>query len=245
MTRPAPADDALGADVRTPETSTDRSDSLSLGERVVPATVFGLLDLLAIRDFLSDVRVTASGTATTQQVLLLANRGVYMLFVSLIVALFMTRPPARSSDRRLSSWLFAVVGTFGLTAAPLLPPGPVLVQTGITGAVTGLTISMLALTLALVTLATLGRSFSITPQARELVTSGPYRIVRHPLYLCESLTILALAVASGRATSMVATLVVVGCQFRRAWCEERLLRKVFPEYELAFRGVRHVVPGIY
>jgi protein-S-isoprenylcysteine O-methyltransferase Ste14 len=245
MTREAPTVGVLGAELELLPASIGEPERLNLTERVVPGAAFGLLDVLAIRSFLSEVQRTTSGAVTAQQVLFLAHRGVYMLFVSLAVALFMVRPPARSSDRRFSSWLFAVVGTFGLTAAPVLPPGPLLFQTGMAGAVFGLTVSVLALGLAVVTLATLGHSFGITPQARDLVTGGPYRIVRHPLYLCESMAILALALASGRTTSLVATVVVVGCQFRRAWLEERLLRRAFPEYEFAFRGVRHLVPGLY
>jgi protein-S-isoprenylcysteine O-methyltransferase Ste14 len=31
--------------------------------------------------------------------------------------------------------------------------------------------------------ATLGRAFGLLPASRGLVTSGPYRVVRHPIYL--------------------------------------------------------------
>jgi protein-S-isoprenylcysteine O-methyltransferase Ste14 len=39
--------------------------------------------------------------------------------------------------------------------------------------------------LCVVVLLHLGRSISIMAEARKLVTSGPYRLVRHPLYLAE------------------------------------------------------------
>ena len=42
-------------------------------------------------------------------------------------------------------------------------------------------------------LAKLGRSFSIMPEARVLVTGGPYAFARHPLYAVEIITILGMA----------------------------------------------------
>jgi len=55
-----------------------------------------------------------------------------------------------------------------------------------------------ALTLAggfgsVIVLARLGKSFAIMPEARVLVTSGPYAYARHPLYTVEFLTIIGIA----------------------------------------------------
>jgi protein-S-isoprenylcysteine O-methyltransferase Ste14 len=44
----------------------------------------------------------------------------------------------------------------------------------------------------------LGRSISILPQARQLVTSGPYAFVRHPLYLGEMTAMLGIAMQTAR-----------------------------------------------
>ena len=43
---------------------------------------------------------------------------------------------------------------------------------------------------------TLGRSFGLLPAARGLVTSGPYRVVRHPIYLGYLITHLAFVAAN-------------------------------------------------
>jgi protein-S-isoprenylcysteine O-methyltransferase Ste14 len=54
----------------------------------------------------------------------------------------------------------------------------------------------------------LGRSFSILPAVRELRTRGPYRVVRHPIYLALVLTDLGLFLA--RPSLRNASLAVVG-----------------------------------
>jgi protein-S-isoprenylcysteine O-methyltransferase Ste14 len=35
----------------------------------------------------------------------------------------------------------------------------------------------------------LGRSFSVMPEARRLVTNGPYSVIRHPVYLGEAVAL--------------------------------------------------------
>jgi protein-S-isoprenylcysteine O-methyltransferase Ste14 len=73
-------------------------------------------------------------------------------------------------------------------------------------------------------------SFSITVEARELVNSGPYRWVRHPVYLGEVLAAAAVVVWRWSILNLFLFVLFVIIQLLRArWEEEKLLR-VFPEY---------------
>ena len=77
---------------------------------------------------------------------------------------------------------------------------------------------------------TLRRSFSVTVEARSMVSGGPYRWVRHPIYLGEILT--AAAVAAWRL-SWKALLIFgffVAIQLFRSKMEEGKLERSFPEY---------------
>jgi protein-S-isoprenylcysteine O-methyltransferase Ste14 len=47
----------------------------------------------------------------------------------------------------------------------------------------GAALQLIGLSWQLAAKATLGRCFGLLPAARGLVTSGPYRVVRHPIYL--------------------------------------------------------------
>jgi protein-S-isoprenylcysteine O-methyltransferase Ste14 len=47
----------------------------------------------------------------------------------------------------------------------------------------GLVLVTLAAVLSLVSLVTIGRHFGVRPALRDLVTRGPYKLVRHPMYL--------------------------------------------------------------
>jgi protein-S-isoprenylcysteine O-methyltransferase Ste14 len=84
----------------------------------------------------------------------------------------------------------------------------------------------------------LRRSFSITVEARPVVTGGPYRWIRHPVYLGEMLTAAAVTVWRLSAPEVGIFIVFVFVQVVRARWEERKLACAFPEYAVFARTSR-------
>ena len=104
----------------------------------------------------------------------------------------------------------------------------------------------------LVTLAvqTLGKEWSLTArlvEGHQLATSGPYALVRHPIYA----GMLGMLVATGLAISHWAAILAALVFFFigttiRVRSEEKLLREAFGEqFENYARNVRAIVPGLY
>jgi protein-S-isoprenylcysteine O-methyltransferase Ste14 len=76
----------------------------------------------------------------------------------------------------------------------------------------------------------LGRCFGVLPEARGLVTRGPYGVVRHPVYLGELAACAGLVLAAPTAWNLAAAAVFVGAQAVRMRLEENELGAHFPEY---------------
>jgi protein-S-isoprenylcysteine O-methyltransferase Ste14 len=81
-----------------------------------------------------------------------------------------------------------------------------------------------------IVLARLGKSFSIMPEARNLVTSGPYAVARHPLYAVEFLTLIGTAIQFAQPWAALLALGVIVLQVLRTLFEERVLLAAYPEY---------------
>ncbi|MGZ5926157.1 MAG: methyltransferase family protein [Rhizomicrobium sp.] len=81
-----------------------------------------------------------------------------------------------------------------------------------------------------IVLARLGKSFSIMPEARNLVTSGPYAYARHPLYAVEFLTLIGTAMQFAQPWAALLALGVIVLQVLRTLFEERVLLAAYPEY---------------
>ena len=91
----------------------------------------------------------------------------------------------------------------------------------------------------------LGRSLSAMPEARRLVTSGPFHLVRHPLYLFESVAIAGVALQHVAWLTAVLFIVGIGFQLLRIHNEERVLRRAFPAYAAYAARTARLVPGLY
>jgi protein-S-isoprenylcysteine O-methyltransferase Ste14 len=88
----------------------------------------------------------------------------------------------------------------------------------------------------------LGRCFGVLPEARGLVTRGPYRIVRHPVYLGEIGACIGLAVASPSMRNAAVLAAVIAAQSLRMRLEEGALIEAFPEYEAYAVKTPRLVP---
>ncbi|MFY9287233.1 MAG: isoprenylcysteine carboxylmethyltransferase family protein [Alphaproteobacteria bacterium] len=91
----------------------------------------------------------------------------------------------------------------------------------------------------------LGRSFSILPESRKLVTKGPYNFIRHPLYVAETIVSLGVMIVflSPGAVALVVTQFLF--QLVRIHYEEKVLTKNFPEYKNYAKRTARLIPGVY
>ncbi len=90
----------------------------------------------------------------------------------------------------------------------------------------------------------LGKSFSIMPEARRLVTSGPYAYARHPLYGVEMITILGTALQFVQPWSGIMGVAVLAMLVVRTMFEERVLSDAYPEYASYRARTARFIPGV-
>lgn len=150
------------------------------------------------------------------------------LFAVLIVAyLFRTAPLNRSSGVR--EIVIPLAGS-ALPFALLLSPPSALVTANRPLLVALLWLMALATMLTVAGMWWLRRSFSITVEARTLVTDGPYRLLRHPVYSGEMLAALAVTLIRLSAANLLVLALFIAIQLYRTRLEERKLEVTFPEY---------------
>jgi protein-S-isoprenylcysteine O-methyltransferase Ste14 len=94
-------------------------------------------------------------------------------------------------------------------------------------------------------LAWLGRSFSMIPESRKLVSDGPYSFIRHPLYLGEQITLVGIALECTSPWAVAAIVLQFCSQLYRMNYEEDILAKSFPEYKDYMAHTSRFIPWLY
>jgi len=144
---------------------------------------------------------------------------------------------ARGLEPRIS----AFAGAFLVYAIPFFPRR----ELSVTAEMVSTLLVLFGSAAAVASLVRLGRSFSMMAEARRLVTSGPYGIVRHPLYLAEELATIGLSMQFFSAASMFVLAMQIAFQLRRMHNEEAVLSETFPEYAAYRQRTARLLPGIY
>jgi protein-S-isoprenylcysteine O-methyltransferase Ste14 len=172
---------------------------------------------------------------------------LYAAFLFIPVVVFLLHDPPSASDDRIVIRAAAIVASFLLILLGLLAPsGPVLFRVALTVEVAALAMTLVGAMLAVCAVGTLGMNFSFGPEARQLVMRGPYRLVRHPVYLAEILMSCGVLLSNLRLTILVGECAVFALQVLRIRAEERLLAKTFPAFGQFVSVTRsRLVPGVW
>lgn len=207
--------------------------------RLIIVPVFGLLLAANIAGFCGDVK--AFQPVSTVKVAVLIHRLLLVCFYALLVYFYIIRSAARSTTRSFAAKTAAVVATFLPFAMPALGwpsenPGLMLFSN---------MVILFGIALALYSIRTLGGSFSIIPQARKLVQTGPYKIVRHPVYLGELISLLGVVLARPSTGALVIYCLLTALLIYRAVQEEKILAGAFPEYKTYSLRRARFIPGIF
>lgn len=163
------------------------------------------------------------------------------LYLSLLMALLVTRRLPVGSARGILPKLAALVGFSFTGLLILLSPS----QISLSVRILSLSLTLGSAAVSIYVASYLGRSFSIFPQARGLVTSGPYRFIRHPLYLAESVAALGMSLQFAQPWSLIVAVASIAAQVPRMHYEEQILASVYPDYQAYMRRTSRLIPGVY
>src|SRR5438067_7612984 len=145
---------------------------------------------------------------------------IYVLQHLVVLGIALTRPKPKVRDYSIASstaviiayaYPYAQVICLRWSAGYEASPGA------------GLALVIFAAGLSLVTLLTLGRLFGVRPAVRGLATSGPYRFVRHPMYLSYILADIGYNLQEWNFVTLLLILVGWAALVYRIYAEERLL----------------------
>lgn len=184
--------------------------------------------------------LTAGGGDATEGAASLMARALSLAVYLLMVGAYLLRDERAASDSSITARCVAVCATFLPFVMPLWPAAPTSAGTELVASA----VLLVGLAGTAWALRHLWTSFSVIPQARALVASGPYRWVRHPLYTMEIIANVGMAIHLGRPYHWAVLALMIAGQTYRARREERLLRVHVPGYTEYQARTAALVPGL-
>jgi len=198
-------------------------DLLSVLSRVIPASYFAIVCLGFWKNFVQTGKWTS--------LLWIASEG-------LIIFLLVFRRESRRLSKNPWDWIIAIGGSF----APLLvrPATETIAPESV-----GMVLQVAGTLFAISAKVFLGRSFGIVAANRGIVVGGPYRIVRHPIYLGYFVTHVGFLLANWSPHNIGLYIVIYFFQISRILAEERILGE--DESYVAYRQCvrRRLIPFIF
>ena len=191
--------------------------------RVIPASYFAIICYGFWRNFLQTGKWTS--------LLWLVSEGM-------VVLLLVFRRESRLLSRNPWDWLVALGGTFTVllvrpTTAAVAPDS------------VGVALQLAGTLFEGYGKLCLGRSFGIVAAHRGIVVGGPYRIVRHPIYLGYLFTHVGFLLANWSSRNIAIYIVEYFFQVARILSEERLLKED-DGYRIYCERVRYrLIPGVF
>jgi protein-S-isoprenylcysteine O-methyltransferase Ste14 len=168
-----------------------------------------------------------------------------LIFYAMVLVFFIVRRRTTESSRSPRHWIFALTGTF-------LPFALIPVESEYSSLLFWgtLPLQLLGMSISILALSALGRSFGIVAANRSIKSTGPYAIVRHPLYLGEAIWFLSIVLQNLSWHNKLSWLNVlifaaqISCQIRRIFDEEALLNRdrMYQQYRnlVQYRLIRRV-----
>jgi protein-S-isoprenylcysteine O-methyltransferase Ste14 len=132
--------------------------------------------------------------------------------------------------------------SFGFTGWRFVPMSPVIGAAGVVVCACGVGFAIWARR-------TLGRNWSgvvTVKENHELITNGPYRFVRHPIYTGMLLAVLGTVIVVGEVRALVALALFFLAFLGKMRQEERFMESEFPDaYPKYRRRVRALIPYLF
>jgi protein-S-isoprenylcysteine O-methyltransferase Ste14 len=216
-------------------------DFLEIKGKFIPTLFFFLVFVGSLAGLLTYFYEKPLASLDAHSLVGLLSKFSVILFVGLFMILSLVRRKPVSKSQGLRPRVIAIGGSFIATLIPFLPRAELSSGTLLAASV----VTCLGTLLSVIALGFLGKSFSLMAESRELITTGPYSVVRHPLYLFEEITIAGVVVQFFSPYALGIFVIQIWLQLQRMKYEESILEKTFPEYTDYRSRVPRLIPGIY